>query len=49
MNYVIDSQITRKLTKLVPSQFKDLKGRINTCFSELSSFLKDELLSNISV
>jgi hypothetical protein len=49
MIYVLDSQITKKLLKLVPSNKKELKRKINEKLQSLVSFLKEDVFPNITM
>jgi hypothetical protein len=49
MIYVLDSQITKKLLKLVPSNKKELKRKINEKLQSLVSFLKEDVFPRITM
>ena len=49
MSYVIETQIVKKLLKLIPTTQKNLRKRVNEKMAELLSFLKEDVLNSIAM
>ncbi len=47
LNYVIETNLVKKMMRFIPGGYRDLKHRIQDDYSALKDYLKDEILPKI--